>query len=132
MFLPNRQLKRRLFHGIAILFVLYTAIDLANPQLCSDERGFLSARTAVQLLRNDITSAATSAAQSDLKNSTNDEVPDQPVHEEDCFCCCAHVIPMGIFDSNLVAQIRPELSIPTHIRIPFPLPENHFHPPRIA
>lgn len=131
MLFPNQQMRQRLFRGIAILFVLYTAFDLANPQICNDGSSFIPESHITQLSRNDTTSAPITSVQS-VKSSKNTEVPDQPTPDEDCFCCCAHVMPMSIFDSNLLAQIRPEFLTPTHVGIPTPRPKTYFHPPRFA
>ena len=75
----NKLFSGRFARFIVILFLAYAAVDIANPQLCNDE----FAPSSVLL-----------ASQTD--NSQENEQPEHPPaphSEDDCFCCCTHVLP---------------------------------------
>lgn len=51
--------------------------------------------------------------------------------EEDCFCCCGHMLPAIHFEAPLVeAQASPALLTTTFL--PAPPPQKKFHPPRLS
>lgn len=81
---PSPQLFNGFFSGrfarfIVILFLAYAGVDIANPQLCNDD----FAPSSVLLASNTDTRADEPAP----------EQPSEPHGEDDCFCCCTHVLP---------------------------------------
>ena len=91
------QLFNGLFNGrfarfIVILFLAYAGVDIANPQLCND--GF--APPQVLLAANVETPAgeiSTGVSIGDSEETEQREQPSAPHSEDDCFCCCTHVLP---------------------------------------
>lgn len=88
----------RLFNGffggrfarvIVILFLTYAAVDIANPQLCSDE----FASPTVLLASNIAEDRPTSYSVVNSEDTKQREEPSAPHSEDDCFCCCTHVLP---------------------------------------
>ena len=129
MLFPNRQLRQRIFRGVAILFLLYTGVDLLAPQICAEEGGLrASANVTVQLtvLRPDV------VGQSDVE-SKGTQIPDEPTsQDEDCFCCCAHIVAATVFDGNSVSEITSISGRTPQALIPLERADSYFHPPRFA
>ena len=124
-------INTRLVRVIAVLFLLYTAVDLMNPQLCGEE--FSGQVSAAAALPNDVSieSPALSFERSDLK-SEQQVPPSAPHTDEDCFCCCAHVLP-GLSNqpdgsSNLVSRV----SINVVLQAASADLQALYHPPRFA
>lgn len=94
---PSPQLCNGLFSGrfarfIVILFLAYAGVDIANPQLCSDEFAPPSV-----LLASNVERRAEESSTVDSVGTSEDteqrEQPSAPHSEDDCFCCCTHVLP---------------------------------------
>ena len=131
-------MKQRLFRGIVLLFLVYTGFELAFPQFCGEKAvsilGASSVTFAAEPNRSDKASAYISAsARSDAQGlpSIPQEDRDTP-KDEDCFCCCAHIVPSPTFvdpgasELVLLPSMHPEVSVPTaSLRTPY-------HPPRFA
>lgn len=133
MLFPNDQRRRRIFRGIAILFLLYTGVDLFNPQLCSEEAGLASPQRIARRASVDTSIAYLGAVERGTKESNDNQTPDKPVsQDEDCFCCCAHVVPGTVFDGGSISEIRLNAVATQLIVIPLLLQDTHYHPPRIA
>jgi len=81
-----------------MLFLLFTAFDLALPQLCDAE-------TKVTLAADASVSPLAAPAKHDAGGS-------EPAPPEDCFCCCAHVIaaPTFVFETTPVQSLLPHQS----------------------
>ena len=124
--------RQKLFRAIAILFLLYTGADLLAPQICAEERG-LTTIEANDLLATTLDSASyVSNWGSERPKKEHNQLPDQEQRDEDCFCCCAHVIPGSIFHGSSISEIV-SISLPTkQALIPLQLPKAYFHPPRFA
>lgn len=124
--------RQTLFRAIAVLFLLYTGADLLIPQVCAEERGLATIEVAdVKATTPDLASYVSSLA-SDISNREHNQVPDQQQRDEDCFCCCAHVIPGSVFHGSSISEII-SISLPTkQALLPLELPNAFFHPPRFA
>jgi hypothetical protein len=94
---PFPQSLNRLFSGsfarfIVILFVGYVGVDITNPQLCSEEFApapFLLASSVEGCAEAPLTDRSI-----DRQEPTEQrEESSAPHSEDDCFCCCAHVLP---------------------------------------
>lgn len=88
----NRFFSGRFARFIVILFLAYAGVDIANPQLCNDE--FAPASVAQALAAD--TRAEESSTQISISNPKENrqrEQPSAPHSDEDCFCCCTHVLP---------------------------------------
>lgn len=127
------QLFNGLFSGrfarfIVILFLAYAGVDIANPQLCNEEF-----TPAVLLASNAERRAEKPLADCSLGSSEDTEQREQPSaphRDEDCFCCCTHVLPAltthpdGAFD--VISQgltLRPQSVTSAHLMA-------LYHPPR--
>ena len=124
--------SNRLRGGIVILllalaFVDLTLIDLISPQLCNDE-----------LLGPALLHSAESAEQRVAvlqQTSQNDSEPGRgsqsPVTDEDCFCCCSHIIPS--YSIDVIEPVSgPRINLLLTGALPSPPPQDTFHPPRHA
>lgn len=129
---PRRKdsgsLKRRLSRAVVVLFLIYTGVDITIPQYHRDESiGIDISRTL---------SSPAQATETDFFALASESIPNYPqedresTRDEDCFCCCSHVMPSPVFvgpaNVELVVQTssQPDISIPTA-----PL-HNPYHPPR--
>ena len=126
--------RRQLIRAIALLFLIYTAMDLASPDLCRGEtlgngRQGLVAFATPQVTRD----AGISVARSDASgNRPTNEPSDQPSDDDDCFCCCTHVLPVTVIASIAVTDlVSPMMSSEPHSVSSPPL-ARAFHPPRFA
>lgn len=126
----------RFVRAVAVFFLLFTGADILMPQyFCDDEIGGISPP---------ITSAATSnideravgdskvAAVSDLDDSRSRQPSDSEPHEEDCFCCCAHVLPSLPLTSAETSEVRQPMAAFVNDPLPSPPLRGTYHPPRNA
>lgn len=94
---PPPQLLNKLFDGrfarvIVILFLVYAGVDIANPQLCSDEFAPRSVLLASNTERR-AEEPSTAIFIGNSEETEQREEPSAPHSEDDCFCCCTHVLP---------------------------------------
>ena len=84
-----RTLVTCLYHGTAILLLL-TCVDILSPETCAEELFGLSAAAfakAATAERNDSSDLAVPSETSHTGESSGSDHP-----QEDCFCCCTHLI----------------------------------------
>lgn len=116
--------------GIAIFFLLFTAVDLATPHLCAEEMGLLLASVETSL-SPPVEPDTTTALSIGVASYPQEESPTPREVNEDCFCCCSHIIPSLHFAvASLV--IKPVISEPIISSLPTPPPHKLFHPPRLS
>ena len=126
--------KRRLIRGIALLFLVYTAIDIAAPDLCRGE-------TLLDIGKRSITvsspKSAGTFASSVARIEPSDQQPtndpsEQPHDDDDCFCCCSHILPGTVTAALAVTDlISKATNLQSHSVLSPPL-ARAFHPPRFA
>jgi hypothetical protein len=127
--------KRRLIRGIALLFLIYTAMDIASPELCRGETlgdlgQTLVAMGSPQLLDNDSSNGPRIAASD---NQPTNESSEQPSGDDDCcFCCCSHVLPGTVIANVAVTDLRSSVTFLEYLSVPSPPLARTFHPPRSA
>jgi len=131
MFSHERRVRTgidRIFRGVALLFLAFTFVDLASPEVCAEDIfGFPhSALTKAA-------AAADRAPANEARSSTSSLPSDrdsEPSHtDEDCFCCCSHLVVTAHYslageeltNARYTAQSLRRLA--SH-------PPNPFHPPR--
>lgn len=132
--IPIRRRHGRLVRAVALFFVLFTGADIALPQyFCGGEEvGGLPLGSVATSASEAADPGAERSAVPSPEDSLPGRVPDEAPHEEDCFCCCAHVLPALAFTRAATAELRsPEppqkqQSLPSS---PLQLP---YHPPRFA
>lgn len=122
----------RLRRGVAIFLLAFalfdlTIVDIFSPQLCGDEQLSLS-------LTGPVDSTEEVAGEWGA-SKTHDPQPDQDSHQspidEDCFCCCSHIIPSP--QVNVIAlNSPPQPGAPAIASLPLAPPRDTFHPPRLS
>lgn len=128
--ITSRSAKRRLFQGVVLLFLIYTGFDITVPQYHLNES-----------IRKNTTGAldpGTKHLESGIYLVASNSTPNQPQQErdshrdEDCFCCCSHVVPSPVFIGPVNAVVMsPPIALP-NIAIPSAPLHNPYHPPRYA
>ena len=130
----NLMRLRRLRRGIAILMVAFAVFDMAVidiffPQLCVEEQTSQSINSP-----GDATDKSTERTADNLMAVSNhDSQPDQDSHQsstdEDCFCCCSHIIP-GRHVNVATLNFPPQPGDTALPAIPSAPPHGTYHPPR--
>ena len=122
------SMKQKLFRGIVLLFLIYTAVELASPQFCGERATGILGNRSVVLAAEARESVTNSEGTLPTSPRRENDVPD----DDDCFCCCAHVMPSPLFlnpETSALAippDLQHRISIPTaSLRAPY-------HPPRFA
>lgn len=128
-----RRRHGRVVRGLAVFFLLFTSADIALPQyFCEEEVGGipLSRALPADATERDLVASVSSVSSS---KDSRPEAPDREApHEEDCFCCCAHVLPglilssVGASDASSSADLLPSDSLPS------PPLRGTYRPPRFA
>lgn len=114
---------------IAILFLLHSGADMLFPQLCNEESFGGSLSNTVLATTHDAEAVLAVIASSELP----DDQRSGPEHrDEDCFCCCAHVMPSPVFASPADAELVISTSTVHRILVPSAPSDNPYHPPRSA
>lgn len=126
--LLERQYLRR---GIVLAFFFMTMTDLASPQNCGEDVwGLLKAASSqVPIQVSTDFGSETSFISADIQKSSSDS--DSAPAEDDCFCCCSHILPGAIFHAD-EHSFAPRVSEPTLIALPTAPPQSAFHPPRLS
>lgn len=133
--LSNENARRRRFaRAITLLFLIYTGVDLASPELCKgDALGDSGGKPVIVTTRrdaNEIIEVSNTIEQSTSQHQN--QIPEQPANDEDCFCCCTHVIPGTITVSLESSDATAPSSILEQLSILSPTLPSEFHPPRFA
>ncbi|HWW77897.1 MAG TPA: hypothetical protein VNZ44_21010 [Pyrinomonadaceae bacterium] len=130
-----RNRHGRLFRAVALFFLLYTGADIALPQyFCAGEAGGLPdvAVASIVFAADAHTTTDGGAAVSNTKDPRPEQPDREAPHDEDCFCCCAHVLAVPGMKVVVTAELR---SFPAShgersvLSPPLPL---QYHPPRFA
>ncbi len=125
--------KRRLIRGIALLFLIYTAIDIASPDLCRGETlGDIGQESiAAGELQSFDELGSTGCFIEAANSQPTNEPGQQPLGDEDCcFCCCAHLLPGTVIANVGVTDIRSSVSSLQSLLVPSPSLVPEFRPPR--
>lgn len=119
-------------HGFAIFFLLFTfaeltIIDLASPQRCKDELGTLATNGYARPATNETDKPSSIAAD----HSRQESSPQPTSTEEDCFCCCSHIMPASLVTAPLLVA-KSQITEAAIIHLPSSPPNSMFHPPRFS
>lgn len=110
-----RRRWRSIVRVVAFVFLVITAVDLTSPQFCGEE--------TAPLFR-----APHAGATIDV-----DAHPQPPVSSrEDCFCCCSHVVHVGLTARVSSPAISGAIVRATAPQVPFTTSRALFHPPRLV
>jgi hypothetical protein len=119
----------RLHRILAIFFLIFACVDYLSLEVCSEEMG------GVAIPCTHIPSASTHSNDVDGRAFVNDSGQGQhsdPVScQEECFCCCSHILPVLHFEVPQLA-IEPPARELTIAILPIPPPQTLFHPPRLS
>ncbi len=111
---------------MAALFLVWTLADLTVPGLCktdNDRSQDFQASTQVSL-GSQVSQARVSEAQPVPTSGRN-----APNVDEDCFCCCGHIVPAPLFLLPAILDSAPNLTVYHFNQVTasaLPL----YHPPR--
>jgi hypothetical protein len=114
----------------AVLLFIFASADLSadmiSPQLCCEGIGDLViSQVSSAQLASDVLAFK---AADDLGHEQSSD----PLNvDEDCFCCCSHILPSVHFDVA-VLDIKPPSSFVTNAFLPTPPPQKTFRPPRLS
>ena len=102
--------------------------DSVSPQQCCewmDNLAVSESSSTVSAAEGPVVAAIVASTDSNQETSlpSNDE--------EDCFCCCGHMLPAINFNAPLV-QVQASPALPTTTFLPAPPPQKKFHPPRLS
>ena len=125
-----REFRRsRLLRVIALLFLIHSAVDMLFPQLCNEENLVGGGFSSTSLPSANDSEAFVVNNSSELPD---DQSSDPQHRDEDCFCCCAHVMPSPLFANPDDAELVISRSTVHRIFIPSAPSDNPYHPPRLA
>jgi len=122
----------RLRRGVAIFLLAFAFFDMAIvdvffPQACGEQQMSTPSAGPVDTTEE---SAGESMA---VKN--HDSQPGQDSHEsssdEDCFCCCSHIIPTAHVNV-LTLNSPPQAADPAITSLPSAPPHGTYRPPRLS
>ncbi len=126
---PSKPLMTaRVVRVIAILLLVYTGADLTVPQFCSEEMGLR--KFAEASASTDIRTEAAFAT--GASESTQDPPSERTHSDEDCFCCCAHVLPGHATAMVAVPELNSGFPALKKIDVASPPLQGPYHPPRFA
>ena len=120
----------RLFRGVAIVFLLFTCADLTSPEVCAEE--LLGYPPHLIAAAADRSEHATELALEMADGALPAHGDSEPGHsDEDCFCCCAHLLLSPHYIVPLDAPgLEPALAL--EFRLPTSAPPACYRPPRIV
>lgn len=131
----NRRLRRKenLVRVVAIFFLLFTLADITFPEVFCREG--IGAFVTEQPTFASATTRTETATVASMRRS-DDPQPDMPTnqapHEEDCFCCCGHVMTVTVFvNCQALIMKSPPFTL-YQDRLPTTPPQSPFRPPRHA
>jgi hypothetical protein len=118
----------------AVLLLLFASADLSadlvSPQSCCEWIDNLATASApqpgssAQVAGDETVLVATTDAQPEPSSNPSDV-------DEDCFCCCAHILPGAPFDVAIL-HTKPPASFLTNTLLPVPPSQSPFRPPRLS
>lgn len=118
----NGFFSGRFARFIVILFLAYAAVDITNPQLCNDEFAPPSVLLAANIEKRAPEPTAIDSV--GLEETEPGEQPSAPHSDEDCFCCCTHVLPAltthpnGAFDViSQEVNLTPQFVTSAHLMV---------------
>lgn len=128
----NRIAKGRLVRSVAILFLIYTGLDIACPQICNEEVVSVTANEASLPDSNSAANMALSVRASSDKQDQQNGPTEQKSQDEDCFCCCAHIVPGVVYVAPALSGLKSPRSVPGSTAVLTPPLFGTFRPPRFV
>ena len=130
-------MKQQLFRGIVLLFLIYTAVELAFPQFCREKVIGILGPGSEAFASERLREPSVTFSQRVIRNreTTSPGFPNEDREipsDEDCFCCCGHVMPSPEFVNPDATQLALLPSLQIRISIPTAPLRLPYHPPRFA
>jgi hypothetical protein len=124
--------RRRVARAVAMLFLIYTALDITAPEFCKGEvLGDGGGRAAVLTsLQTASEALATAFTVGPAGKQPQNRLPEESSNDEDCFCCCTHILPGTITVSLETSDASFPGSTLEHLSTASPTLPSQFHPPR--
>ena len=121
--------KPRIVRGLAVLFLLFTLIDIASPPACCENAELLSAA------RDNYSRSVAEARDQDkvipiTSKSGSEQSPDRNCCDEDCCLFCAHMLPVKARGAEFVLNLNSSSLAVNEALIPSPSLDATYHPPR--
>jgi hypothetical protein len=113
---------------LAIAFIDLAVIDIIAPQICNDGFSTIAGAAPTQ---NDSPVEVEIGVRNTLPQRDSHSESSPASTEEDCFCCCSHVLPCFSVD-YVTPNMTPRVNIALIASLPTPPPQDTFHPPRVA
>lgn len=128
-------MKQSTLHSwFAVLLLVFASADLSadlvSPQSCCEWIDNLAISSAPQMLSSAPVTRPESALTA-ADNSHPEPASNPSDAGEDCFCCCAHILPVAPFDVAIL-YTKPPASMLTNTRLPSAPSQTRFRPPRLA
>jgi hypothetical protein len=124
--------QSQLLRVIAMLFLLHSGVDMLFPQICNGEESFGGSFNSTWLSARVDEEVGRAFAVDGSSEFPDDQRSDPQHRDEDCFCCCTHVMPSPVFASPDDAELVISRSTVASIFIPSAPSDNPYHPPRLA
>jgi hypothetical protein len=121
--------KPKIVRGLAVLFLLFTFVDIASPPACCENAELLGAA------REDYSRSVGEVRDHDevipiSSRSGSEHSPDKNCCDEDCCLFCAHMLPVKALGAELVLDLNPSSVVFNDAPIPSPSLDTTYHPPR--
>ncbi len=125
----NSVTRTRVFRVIAILFLVYSGLDLTVPGVCSEEFSVPGIVEALASVKGPdfLKSFACVRPQTDFPQ---DQSPRRSPPDDDCFCCCSHVLRGNALTIIATEQLESAGSVPISNSLLSPPLGSPFRPPR--
>jgi hypothetical protein len=118
----NMAVKPRIVRGLAVLFLLFTLVDIASPPACCENAELLSPARG--------NSAQLIAGAPISSKSGSEQSPDKGCSDEDCCFFCAHMLPLKVLATEFVLDLNSPSLVLNQTLIPSSSLGATYHPPR--
>lgn len=124
------SLQPYICRGIAVFFLLFTIVDISSPHVCCEELNGLVESVAQSAAVN--ASIVDDGVTAIINDDSRSQPPAKPsASEEDCFCCCSHVLPSLSLNMAVLDCKSPETDPQQDCLLTPPL-RALYHPPRFV
>jgi hypothetical protein len=125
--------RQYLHRGIVFIFFLLMLADLASPQNCGEDVwGLLKAGSSqASVQASTVFGSEAFFISADIQKQQSSSDSDSAPAEDDCFCCCSHILPGAIFHVD-EPSFAPSVSEPAVTALPIAPSQSAFHPPRLS
>ena len=121
-----------LHRWLAVAMLIYALADVyadsISPQQCCEWIDGLAVVDCPARVSNEVSNAAPSMVAS---NQSRQESSVPSDNDEDCFCCCGHMLP-GINFKAPVVELEASQAPLIYAFLPAPPTQKKFHPPRLS